>query len=105
HLELTSLTFLLDLMLISFLIVIGVYDLKHYLILDKVIFPALVIAMIRNVIRGESILIEGVLAGFLVAGFFAFQFFASGGKWIGFGDVKFGLFLGNFLGIKLSVVM
>jgi len=100
-----NVTLLLNLILICFLIVIGVYDLKHYLILDKVIFPAMLVAILRNAFSGQDLLLEGILAGFLVSGFFAFQFFVSGGKWIGFGDVKFGLFLGNFLGIKLSIVM
>ncbi|MBU1136824.1 prepilin peptidase, partial [Patescibacteria group bacterium] len=34
--------------IVSFLIIIFVYDLRHYLIPDKIVFPAIVIAVIFN---------------------------------------------------------
>jgi prepilin signal peptidase PulO-like enzyme (type II secretory pathway) len=45
--------------------------------------------------------LEGIL---VVAGFFAVQYFISRGRWIGFGDVKFGLLLGSLLGLKMSLI-
>jgi leader peptidase (prepilin peptidase)/N-methyltransferase len=87
----------------SFLIVIGVFDFKHYLILDKVVFPALALAIVWNLIQHQFI--SGLLAGFIAAGFFGIQYAVSSGRWIGFGDVKLGLFLGNLLGLKFTIAM
>lgn len=96
--------FLLTLILICFLIVIGIFDLKYYLILDKVVFPAVVLAVIRNILLHHDP-IMGLVAGFGVAGFFLLQYQVSGGKWIGLGDVKLGLFLGNLAGWPQSLLV
>ncbi len=77
---------------VSFLIVIFVYDLKHYLILDKVVFPAAAIALIYQGYQGN--LKNAFLEALFLAGFFAILYFVSRGRWIGFGDVKLGIFLG-----------
>lgn len=97
------------------LIVIAVFDLKHYLILDKVIFPTLVFSLIYNFISdlnfGCSLvsincqLGSGIFAAVIISGFFALQYYFSKGRWIGFGDVKFGLLLGSILGFKLGLGM
>ncbi|MBI4363473.1 MAG: prepilin peptidase [Candidatus Doudnabacteria bacterium] len=76
----------------SFLIVIAVYDYKHYLILDKVILPASLTALIYQIWQGN--LAWALLGALIIAGFFSLQYFASKGRWIGFGDVKLGIFLG-----------
>lgn len=92
------------LVLASFLLVIAVFDLKHYLILDKVIFPALALALLRNfyqdfvthtpVISPHSLTILGIISALIISGFFLAQFLLSRGRWIGLGDVKLGLLLG-----------
>jgi leader peptidase (prepilin peptidase)/N-methyltransferase len=90
-----------NLIFACFLIVIAVFDFKHYLILDKVLLPVLVLVIIRNIFFKDFLSgLEGML---IVAGFFYLQYFFSKGRWIGFGDVKFGLFLGNLFGLKLSL--
>src|SRR5262249_11334368 len=53
----------------------------------------------------RSFTVDGVAAALIIAGFFAIQFYVSKGRWIGFGDVKLGLFLGCLLGIKLGLIM
>jgi leader peptidase (prepilin peptidase)/N-methyltransferase len=98
-----NLEFGVQLVLASFLIVIAVFDLKHYLILDKVVFPALAIVTIYNIYAGQFV--WGIMGALVVAGFFAAQYFLSQGRWIGFGDVKLGLLLGSMVGFKLGVVM
>lgn len=75
-----------------FLIVIFVYDLKHYLILDRVVWPAALLAFLYQGYRGNWG--SALLGAGLLAGFFALLFFVSRGKWIGAGDVKLGIFLG-----------
>lgn len=96
-----SIYFLLS---ISFLIIIFVSDLKHYIIPDKVILPAILISLAYNtfsLVTGDftwSYFVRLFWAGFLPALFFFSLFFFSRGKWIGFGDVKLALFMGFLLG-------
>jgi prepilin signal peptidase PulO-like enzyme (type II secretory pathway) len=94
-----------DWFVISVMIVIFVYDAKHYLILDKVIYPAVVVVFIASPLLGlENSWWRGVLDGLLAAaiggGFFLLQYVVSKGKWIGGGDVKMGFLMGLILGIK-----
>ena len=100
----------------SLLVVIFVYDLKHYIIPDKVLYPAIALAffwrllesivnVIPNLIGDPALWIPAfagmtgmVLAG-LGAGAFFFAIYAlSKGRAMGFGDVKLAFFLGLFLG-------
>jgi leader peptidase (prepilin peptidase)/N-methyltransferase len=97
----------------SSFIVIAVFDWNHYLILDKVVYPLMVLALGWNIFL-DSInhsfnlsghLIPGLLSGLGLVLFFGFQYVVSGGRWIGFGDVKFGFLLGLILGWPLSLCM
>ena len=80
-----------------FLIIIFVYDLKHYLILDRISLPAFAIALFLNLLNGEAFS-NLIIASLLVAGFFLLQFLISKGKWIGGGDIRLGLVIGAMLG-------
>ena len=84
------------LVIISFLIVIFVYDLKHYLILDKVIFPAIILAFVYRFF--DNSFLNSLLAALLVAGFFLALVLISRGKWMGLGDVKLAGLMGLVLG-------
>jgi len=85
-----------------FLVVIFVYDLKHYLILDKVIYSAIVLALLVNL----KLLASGQFAAFGyfifsalgAAGFFFAIVLMSRGKWMGVGDIKLAFFMGLVLG-------
>ena len=90
--------------IIATLIVIFVYDLKYYLILDKIIYPAAAVVVITlPLIYGGEITWWGILspliAGVLGGGFFLLQYVISKGKWIGGGDIKMGALMGLILGI------
>ena len=80
----------------ALLIVIFVYDLKHFIIPDTMVFAAIILAGVWQVAQGG--LINGILAGFGAAFFFLILFLISRGRWMGFGDVKLALFMGLFLG-------
>ena len=100
----------------SALIVIFVYDLKHYLIPDKILFPAIGIAfayrlfenlVIKNLFLNSNFKFQisnfaplgGYLLGAIIAsGFFFFIWFVSRGNWMGFGDVKLSILMGLLLG-------
>jgi len=95
-------------LLSSFLIIIFVYDLKHYIIPDKVIYPAIALTLIFDfkflIFKQFQIFKYSILSAFLAAGFFLLIFSISRGKWLGFGDVKLGFFMGLFLGFPKILV-
>ena len=82
-----------DLFFVSVMVIIFIYDLKWYMILDKITLPSIVIIFTLNLFLGfewTSLL----LAGFVGGGFFLAQFLVSKGKWIGGGDIRLGLLMG-----------
>ena len=101
------LTLARDWFLISVMVVIFIYDLRWYLILDVVTLPAAVIILILNLtisylqtnqcwqcIEWSNLLISGIIGG----SFFLAQFVVSKGRWIGGGDIRLGLLMGLALG-------
>ena len=100
------------LLLIScLLIVVFVYDLKHYLILDKIIYLTIIIVFLYQLfnvwdfgnwnLSGAWSLIFGALLG---GAFFGIIVFVSRGHWMGIGDIKLGFLMGLFLGFNLLLV-
>jgi len=94
------------LIFICFLIVIFVYDLKHYIIPDKVIYPAIIISIIYQIFHifcfsSHTLYFSSLLNSFasavLAAGFFLLIILISKGRWMGVGDVKLSFFMGMFL--------
>jgi prepilin signal peptidase PulO-like enzyme (type II secretory pathway) len=86
-----------DWFIIAVMTVIFIYDLRWYLILDKVTLPACAIVFILNILLGiswQNLLISGIIGG----SFFLIQFLISSGKWIGGGDIRLGLLMGLTLG-------
>ena len=86
-----------DWFLISAMMVIFIYDLRWYLILDIVTLPACLVVLILNLALGFS-LWNLLVSGIIGSGFFLLQFLISGGKWIGGGDIRLGLLMGLALG-------
>jgi len=103
--EIMQLCFMLY--VLSSMIVIFVYDLKHYLIPDKVLIPAIVVGVIYRVFEffAFSSPIGGyLLAAIIASGFFFVIFVISRGQWIGFGDVKLAVLMGLALGMPYVLV-
>ena len=96
------LLFARDVTLAVFLIIIFVYDFKYQYILDRFSIPAIILALVFNLLLGADG-VDLLLGGLLVGGFFAVQFLISQGKWIGGGDIRMGLLMGFLLGLKLGV--
>ena len=93
------------LLLIScFLLIIFVYDLRHFVIPDKIIYPAIGIALIYNFYQlltthyPLSTVLNNLYAAFGAAVFFLAIVLVSRGKWMGLGDVKLAFLMGLFLG-------
>lgn len=99
----TMMVLLTQFVFIAILVVIFVYDLKWYLILDVVTIPAMIFAFITNVYLGH-IWWNVIAAGALGGGFFLLQYLVSGGKWIGGGDVRLGALMGLMLGYPMILV-
>lgn len=88
-----------------FLIIIFVYDFKHYIIPDKIIFPAILImgswyllASISFDFYTKNNMLNGIYSAIGASLFFLFIVLVSQGKWMGMGDVKLAFFMGLFLG-------
>ena len=108
----------------SCLIAIFIYDLKHYLIPDQVLYPAIAATFLYKTLAvldcgnlnfgcvsdfGFRIsdfhpLQQALLAGVGASLFFLLIWFVSRGQWMGFGDVKLALLMGLFLGWPSIVV-
>lgn len=81
------------------MIVIFVYDLRHYMIPDKVLLPAIAITFIYQlVINSKPHILNYLLSALITAGFFLAIYLMSKGEWMGFGDVKLAILLGLVLG-------
>jgi len=108
--QLSIISYIYYLLIISLLIIIFVYDLKHFIILDKVLFPAIAISFLYLIINNQLLPARivtqsaagGIINYFLSAlgafTFFLFIYLISKGRWLGFGDVKLAILLGLLLG-------
>jgi len=88
-----------------FLIIIFVYDLKHFIIPDKIIYPAILVSGIWYF--GDSIffnfytryeILNTIYSALGAAGFFLAIVFVSRGKAMGIGDIKLAFLMGLILG-------
>lgn len=92
------------------LIAIFVYDFKYYIIPNKILFAGILLGIIILLFKtlylwtSEFLIIHSVSI-LIVFGFFLFLYLVSHGKWIGAGDVKFGILLGLIFSWDQSLVM
>ena len=90
---------------------LALYDLRWFLLPDKIVFPligiaALEVFMQAVVFGGGWVIILDALWGIVfLAGIFYILYLVSKGSWIGFGDVKLGIALGLFVGGPLNALM
>jgi leader peptidase (prepilin peptidase) / N-methyltransferase len=86
------------------LIILFVYDLRWYLLPDRVVVPLIAVSGIMSVINIASvpnIVAAGIDIGLAIAilsGLYFVLWLYSKGAWIGFGDVKLGLALALLVG-------
>ncbi|KPJ57160.1 hypothetical protein AMJ49_02490 [Parcubacteria bacterium DG_74_2] len=86
------------------LIVIFFYDLKHYIIPDQVIYPAILISAIFLFLHPKSQILNSIYSALGASLFFLSIYLISKGKWMGFGDVKLAFLMGLFLGFPKILV-
>ncbi len=96
---------------IAICIVVFVVDLEHFLILDRVVYPGIILMLLFA--ASLTLLTSGFNFQILTTSFLAaaaafipfwLLWFLSKGKWMGYGDVKFAAFMGFALGLK-GVIM
>lgn len=99
-------TFFFLLSIVCFLVIIFVYDFKHYIIPDKVIYPAIGIVFLYQMIFNfqTPAFFNLILSGLAAAGFFLAIVLISRGKWMGLGDVKLAFLMGLLLGFPNILV-
>ncbi len=103
-----ELTFLL--VVLSLLVVITVYDIRHYIIPDDLTAKLTLVTLAWYgwlIYTGTSWLVVGevVVAALAGAAFFFVLWFISKGRWLGFGDVKLAFPLGLVAGPTLVFSM
>lgn len=82
----------------SILIVITVYDLRHKIIPDGLVYGFIVLSFL-SAILDQVPLLNFIFAGAVFFVFFAGLWLISGGRWLGFGDAKLVLGAGFLLGL------
>jgi prepilin signal peptidase PulO-like enzyme (type II secretory pathway) len=90
--------------------IILVWDFKYMIISDWLILIGVALTFLykflETILAGDflafnSPLLNGLLGGFVLSGFFAILYWYSKGKWIGGGDVKLGFWLGLIAGLNM----
>lgn len=83
-------------------VVILVYDLRHQIIPDVVVWPLIVACAIWHwaVFGGFAFHSLDTWAALIAFAFFAGLWLVSGGRWMGFGDAKLALAMGLLLGAE-----
>ena len=94
----------------SILLVIALYDMRHKIIPDGLVYSFIVLSLGKLLLflyfQGlpiSTVNIFNLLAPLILAVPFALLWYFSGGKWIGFGDVKLIFGAGAMLGIVLGL--
>ena len=94
--------FLLYAVIFSLLLIITVYDLRHKIIPDGLVYAfslfALISAYLASTSSADVNFISHILAGLVAFAFFALLWYVSSGRWMGFGDAKLALGVGFLLG-------
>lgn len=90
--------FLVFCYIVSLLIIIFVYDIKHKIIPNLFVWQFNIVVLLFALLFNGTV--TALLAGPLVALPLFSLWFVSKGKWLGFGDVKFALGMGWLLGIS-----
>lgn len=97
--------------LVSLLIVIAVYDIKHFIMPDVFVGAVAVLSFVQlfiPVLTGGELgftvpSLGQITAGALLPLPFLILWLVSKGRWIGFGDIKFMVAMGWLLGLRLGI--
>lgn len=97
-------SFFIWLIILVALVALIVYDLRWMLLPDRIVLPLIILAIVQVLLRAiishdPAEVLIGALFGLLsIGGLFWLLFRISGGRWIGFGDVKLAFVIGPLVG-------
>jgi len=83
------------------ILLISVYDLKHFIIPDSFLVYFFIFSFIysfSSILHNSYFIIQSFISGFILALPFLAIFLISKGRWLGFGDVKYIAVIGFLLG-------
>jgi len=84
----------------SLLIVIFVYDIKHKIIPNGLVFLFIALSFVRLLFFPSSSIYLDLITSLSLFSLFAILWLVSSGKWMGFGDAKLVLGIGALLGFE-----
>ena len=96
-------------LVISILMVLSVYDVRHHVLPDQLVFLFATVAFLGMfLITGDYIALHipptsQILAGLLLPAPFALLWYISKGKWMGLGDAKLMIGIGFLLGLSSGI--
>jgi leader peptidase (prepilin peptidase)/N-methyltransferase len=105
-----SLQLIFWLIIMAFLIVIFIFDLKYFIIPDEVIYPAIFLSIIWLIYSffigtiGSFEIVLTIITSLGASLFFFLIWYFSKGMAMGFGDVKLALLIGLLLGFPNAIV-
>jgi prepilin signal peptidase PulO-like enzyme (type II secretory pathway) len=103
-------SFVLWLIFLTAFVALGVYDLRWFILPDRIIYPLIGLALVEVIVRatifsgGWQLVITAFWGIFFLAGLFGSLYVLSKGAWIGFGDVKLAIVLGLLVGGPLMAL-
>ncbi|HSX30215.1 MAG TPA: prepilin peptidase [Candidatus Saccharimonadales bacterium] len=91
-------------------VALAMYDLRWYLLPDKIVFPLIGLSAIGVLVAALwtgnwSQAGLSVVSAAILSGLFLFLYHVSKGSWIGFGDVKLAIALGLLAGAPLNAML
>lgn len=110
HSVLTGVIFAIWLGFVVMFMALAVYDLRWFLLPNRVVYPLTVLATIEAVLVAIAVhdagsLLQAVLGALVISGTFWVLFQVSAGNWIGGGDVKLAVVLGLLAGTPLKALL
>ncbi|OGL70909.1 hypothetical protein A3C09_03150 [Candidatus Uhrbacteria bacterium RIFCSPHIGHO2_02_FULL_47_44] len=99
-----ALFLLRDLVFSSLLLVLFLIDIRQGILPDQITLPGILFIAIFNFFLGIPWMTIAVGA-VVIGGFFALQFLLSRGKWVGDGDIRFGVLLGVMFGAAQGMLV
>lgn len=87
------------------ILLISVYDLRHFIIPDSFLIAFFIFSLIWNlsIFQSFNFLLLHFIFGIIITLPFLFLFVISKGRWLGFGDVKYIFVIGFFLGFAQGI--
>ncbi len=107
----STFSFGLWLIFLTAFVALGIYDLRWFILPDRIVYPLVGLALLEIIIRatafggGWRLVIMAFWGVFFLAGLFGAFYVISRGAWIGFGDVKLAVVLGLLVGGPLMALL